>query len=131
MEDKIKVLSRYRLEKAKQDMETADITLKHNKLAQSVNRSYYAIFHALRALLAYDKFDSKKHSSIIGYFNKEYIAGGKIEQDYYKIIAGAFDIRTKCDYQDFYVVSKEDAKKQLINEEKFIYMIEKYIDEKS
>lgn len=95
MDDKIKALSNYRMEKAKQDLETARITLGYHKLAQSTNRSYYAIFHALRVLLAFDKFDSKRHSSIIGYFNKEYIATNKIEQKYYKMLASAFDIRNK------------------------------------
>ncbi len=77
--EKIRVLSDYRLEKSKQDLETAKINFEHGMLAQSVNRSYYAAFHALRALLAYDVFDSRRHSSILGYFNKNYIATGKIE----------------------------------------------------
>lgn len=127
MKSKIKALSNYRLEKSRQDLETARINYEHNMLTQSINRSYYAILHALRALLAYESFDSKRHSSILGYFNKNYIANNKIEQEYYRIIAGAFDIRTKSDYQDFYVVSKDEAKKQLINAEKFINMIEEYI----
>ena len=79
------------------------------------------------ALLAYDSFDSKRHSSILGYFNKNYTANGKIEKEYYKIIASAFDIRTKSDYQDFYVISKDETKKQLIDAERFINMIERYI----
>ena len=128
MENKIKALSDYRLKKARQDLETAKINYEHNKLSQSVNRSYYAIFHALRALLAYDTFDSKRHSSIIGYFNKKYITSEKIGQEYYKIIASAFDIRTKSDYQDFYIVSKDEARKQFISAEKFINMIEMYIN---
>ena len=128
MDDKIQALSDYRLEKSKQDLETAKINFEHNMLTQSINRSYYAAFHALRALLAYDCFDSKKHSSILGYFNKNYIANEKIEQEYYRIIASAFDIRTKSDYQDFYIVGKDETKKQLINAEKFINMIENYID---
>ncbi|MCK9216867.1 MAG: HEPN domain-containing protein [Firmicutes bacterium] len=125
--DKTKTLSTYRLQKAKKDLETAKINFDHGYLAQSVNRSYYAAFHALRALLAYDTFDSKKHSSILGFFNKNYIASGKINKEYYKIIARAFDIRTKSDYQDFYVVAKNDAKKQLGDVETFIKMIENYI----
>jgi len=44
------------------------------------------------------------------------------------MLAGAFDIRTKCDYQDFYLVSKEEAEKQLKNAAKFIQMIEKYLE---
>ncbi len=126
--EKTRTLSKYRLEKAKEDLETAKINFDHDMLAQSVNRSYYAAFHALRALLAYDIFDSKRHSSILGYFNKNYIANGKIDQDYYRIIASAFDIRTKSDYQDFYIVAKDDAREQLLNVERFIKMIEAYID---
>ena len=125
--DKTKALSDYRLEKAKQDLETAKINFEHGLLAQSVNRSYYAAFHALRALLAFDIFDSKKHSSILGYFNKNYISNSRIDKEYYKIIASAFDIRTKSDYQDFYIVAKNDAKKQIDDVETFIKMIEDFI----
>ncbi len=71
MDERIRILSNYRMDKARQDLETAKMNLENNKLAQSVNRSYYAIFHALRSLIAYDIFDSKRHSSIIGFFNKK------------------------------------------------------------
>ncbi len=52
MDDKIIALADYRLQKAKEDMETARVNMKHSKFSQSINRSYYAIFHAVRALLA-------------------------------------------------------------------------------
>ncbi|MCM1122757.1 MAG: HEPN domain-containing protein, partial [Eubacterium sp.] len=29
------------------------------------NRAYYSIFHALRAVLVFDNFDSSKHSGVI------------------------------------------------------------------
>ena len=128
MGDKIKALSKYRIEKAIEDLESAEITLQHNKLAQSTNRSYYAIFHAVRALLAFDKFDSKRHSSIIGYFNQNYIASEKIDKEYYRMLASAFEVRTKSDYQDFYVVSKYEAEAQLESANKFIEMIQDYIE---
>lgn len=127
MEDKINYLSAYRLEKAKEDLESARLNFQHHKLAQSVNRSYYAIFHAVRALLAFDIFDSKRHSTIIGYFNQHYIATGKIGKEYYKILVSALDTRTKSDYQDFYVVSEKEAKDQLDDSETFVIMIESFI----
>lgn len=128
MHRKVEALSKYRMEKARQDLATARINYGHDLLTQSLNRSYYAIFHALRALLAYDSFDSRRHSTIIGYFNKNYVANKKIKQEYYKIIASAFDIRTKSDYQDFYVVDRDEVEKQLIAAEKFMDMIAGYID---
>lgn len=129
MEDKQKTLSDYRLQKAKEDLEAAKITFEHHKLAQSVNRSYYAFFHAVRALLAYDLFDSKRHSSVIGYFNQQYVATGKIGKEYYKMLARAFDKRMKSDYHDFYSVTKEEAREQLDNAGIFIDLIEKYIED--
>jgi uncharacterized protein (UPF0332 family) len=127
MDEKQKALSSYRLEKAKEELQTANINFNHNKISQSVNRSYYAIFHAVRALLAYELFDSKRHSAIIAYFNQNFVANNLIDKAYYKILAAAFDIRLKCDYQDFYVVSKEEAKRQLDNATQFINHVEQYI----
>lgn len=43
--DKTETLSDYRLERAKQDLETLQINYEHGLMAQSVNRSYYAAFH--------------------------------------------------------------------------------------
>lgn len=63
----------------------------------------------------------------MGYFNKNYISNGRIDKKYYKIIVSAFDIRTKSDYQDFYIVAKDDAKKQIDDAETFIKRIEDFI----
>lgn len=76
-------LSKYRMEKAKECLADAQDAFEEIRLANSINRSYYAMFHATRALLAIDSFDSKKHSSIIGYFNQYYIANSKIDSNYY------------------------------------------------
>jgi uncharacterized protein (UPF0332 family) len=121
-------LSAYRIEKAKDDLETAEMNLKENKLSQSINRSYYAMFHAARALVALDKFDSKKHSGVISFFNQHYIKTGKIEPEYSKMLLGAFDIRNESDYSDFYIAAREDAQIQLENAKKFLKRIEEYIE---
>ena len=73
MEGSVIDLSRYRLEKAKEDLETAEENLIGGKYRASINRSYYAVFHALRAVTALDRFDSGKHSGIIAFFNQHYV----------------------------------------------------------
>ena len=40
----------------------------------SVNRSYYAAFYAVKAVLALSTVDFKRHKDVMGYFNKEYVA---------------------------------------------------------
>ena len=52
MEGSVTDLSRYRLEKAAEDMETAEENLTAGRYRASINRSYYAVFHALRAVTA-------------------------------------------------------------------------------
>lgn len=59
MKNEIYDLSMYRLEKARNDLESAKINFEKNLYSQSLNRSYYSFFHAVRALLAFDEFDSK------------------------------------------------------------------------
>jgi uncharacterized protein (UPF0332 family) len=124
MEKRQRDLAAYRLDKAKDDLETDEINLTNNKFAQSINRSYYSIFHALRALLALDTFDSKKHTGVISFFNQHYIKTGKIEPEYSRMIANAFDIRKDSDYNDFFVASHEDARIQLENAKKLLTRIE-------
>ncbi len=121
------VLTKYRMEKARECLLDAKKALEENRLANSINRSYYSMFHATRALLAMDCFDSKKHSSIIGYFNQYYIAIGKIDHSYHQMLANSFRVRNKTDYDDFYVVSKDEAIQQLDNAGVFTEFMEKYI----
>ncbi|XEQ92881.1 hypothetical protein SCACP_17320 [Sporomusa carbonis] len=73
--------------------------------------------------MALDSFDSKRHSTIIGYFNQHYIATGKIEATYYQMLSNAFRVRNKTDYDDFYVVGRDEAQQQLENATSFIAII--------
>lgn len=63
-------LSFYRLNKAKRDLEDSKRTLELEMYDNAANRSYYAIFHAARAVLALDGLDFKKHSGVISSFQK-------------------------------------------------------------
>ena len=121
-------LCRYRLERAKEDLRTARANQDSGFFKASVNRSYYAIFHSIRAVNILDGFDASKHSSVIAHFNQSYVHTGEFDRGIYKIIDGAYRIREKCDYSDFFLVSKEDSAKQLANAESFVKTVEEYID---
>lgn len=120
--------AKYRLSKAKEDFEAAKMLLNNDHYAQSLNRSYYSIFHAARTLAAVDKFKTKTHSGVIAYFNREYILPGKLDRKYGVIIKSAERIRIQSDYMDFYIASKEQSQTQLDNAGEFIKMIENYLE---
>ena len=61
-------LCRYRLEKAESYLNDANVTLSLGMYDTAANRSYYSIFHTVRALLALDGKDFRKHSGVISCF---------------------------------------------------------------
>jgi uncharacterized protein (UPF0332 family) len=127
MSEKLLDLAFYRIGKAKDDLESAQVLFESGKYSQSTNRSYYSIFHATRAILALDKFDSKKHSGVIAFFISNYIRLGKIDEKYSKIITNAEKIRLASDYNDFYIADKDTAERQLVNAQAFLTMAEDVI----
>ena len=127
MDNKIVALSKYRLQKAQEDLYSSEILFNIERFSQSLNRSYYAMFHATRALLAYDKFDSKSHSGILAFFNQHYIKTGKIDIKFFAMLTLAQKLRTNSDYDDFYIASKEEAGLQLKNAQEFIEEKKNYI----
>lgn len=128
MEGSVTDLSKYRFEAAEDDLETAKMLFDAGRWKASLNRSYYAVFHALRSVTALDSFDAKKHSAIIAYFNQHYIKSGIFAGNVSKMIADAFELRGNADYQDFYVVSKGDAQSQIDNAEMIINTIRSYLE---
>ena len=120
-------LSKYRLEKARQVLKNAILDFENDSLMGSVNRSYYAIFHSMRAVLELDGFDSKKHSGIIAYFREKYVKSKKFDSIFSDYIRIAFEIRNDCDYEDFYVVSIDEVDEQIINATCFMKAVEEYL----
>lgn len=120
-------LMQYRLDNAKEKLESAKVLLDAEKYRDFIGRSYYAIFTAVRAVLAYDKIDFSKHSGVISYFQKEYIKTGKFDIKYSRYLQSAFQIRNSCDYDDFFIASKQDAEEQYIKAIEFYNEIHTYL----
>lgn len=132
MENKeIETLAKYRLDQAKENLEEAEVLFNINKFKGANNRAYYAIFHAIKAILALEQTDFKKHSSVIAYFNKEYISKEIFQKELGRKVSEARFFREKSDYVDFYIVTKEECEKQLETAKIMIKSAEKYIKEKS
>ena len=129
MDDTRRALTRYRLEKAERCIKTAHNAVQYEDYETAANRSYYAMFHCVRALLAIEAVDYKKHSMVIGHFRREYIKTGIFSVQLSDYIGEAFEIRGKSDYNDFCVISKKDVEKQIRNAEEFYQEVRRYIEE--
>ena len=130
MQHEREILCRYRLERAKEDLRAAHVNHESGLFKAAINRSYYSIFHSIRAVNILDGFDASKHSSVIAHFNQYYVHTGEFDRGIYKIIDGAYRIREKCDYSDFFLASKEESSIQLEHAETFVKSVEAYIFKK-
>jgi len=73
LEEIQKISVDFRLEKARDCLKDANLLLSAKSYASSANRSYYAIYNAIRAVLITVDFSSKTHSGNIGEFRRRYI----------------------------------------------------------
>ncbi len=122
-------LAKYRIEKAKENLKDAKDILKENRLSLSINRSYYAMFTAARALLALKELDSSKHSGIIALFNQHIIKPGLFPRGFSKFLQKAKRRRENADYGDFVKITQEETQIQLENAKKFVEEAEKVMNE--
>ena len=97
----------------------------------SANRSYYAIFHAARAVLALDGLYFKKHSGVISNFQMRYIKNGIFDKQLSNIIKSVFSLRIESDDEDFYVIAKADVENQVEEADIFYQAISEYLHENS
>lgn len=67
---------------------------------------------------------------MVSEFIKQYVATGKLDKKYSKIIKNAEKIRINSDYKFFYIVSKDETKEQLENAKMFVSEIISYLENK-
>ena len=130
MAGSIKDLSKYRYERSSEELENAKAMLECGKFKLSLNRSYYSIFHGMRAVNVLDEFDSSKHSGVIAHFNQYHVKTGDISKEASKIIRTSSEMREHADYEDFFVASRQDAEEQVQKAQKFHEIITSYLQEK-
>ena len=120
-------LSKMRLRKSKKCYLTAMQDAKYGDYDSANNRAYYSMFHAIRALLALESVDFKKHTHAIGYFNKTYVHAGHIDASFFSMVRNASDSRNKSDYNDYYEATPEEAGRNIENANKFHEAVIQYI----
>lgn len=127
MESSVMELSKYRFTCCREALEDASIMFEAGRYKNALNRSYYAIFHAIRSVNALQGFDSSKHSGVIAYFNQNYVKTGIFPKEVSKIIKVASEKRERADYLDFYVASRDEAQLQIERATEFEILVEEYL----
>ena len=130
MNNKKEDLCIYRIRNAVETLGVAALCLESQHYKDSINRSYYAAFYAIKAVLALEEIDFKRHKDAVAYFNKTYVATEIFPREMGKKLGRLKQERESSDYDDFYVASLTDATDQYNSSKFIIDEIEKYLAEK-
>ncbi len=120
-------LLQYRMEQARETLQEASILLNASALRGTINRSYYAMFYALLALLATKQLGTSKHSGALALFDREFVKSGIFSKELSRSLRRAFNLRQTHDYGEMIELDRQIAEETLINAGKFVEAIEVYL----
>ena len=129
MEKKTNIdLALYRLERAKEEYEVAELLYEKNKLLAANNRAYYSIFYSIRAVLATERIDFKKHKDVTAYFNHNYVKTEIFPRKMGRRIILASKTREDSDYDEAYEPNAETTKFQIETAKELHKLVNEYVD---
>ena len=122
----------YRLEQARESLSDARMLFEKNGTPQGiVNRSYYAMFYAVLALLVSIDRGTSKHKGVIALFDQEFIKHNIFPKEMSAMLHRAFDMRLTGDYREMLKINKEQAAEILDSAIEFVNSIEEKLSNKS
>ena len=124
LDQKAIALSEHRFKKAQSLLKQAEYLLKNQMYDGSINRSYYAIFNAIRSLLSLAELESKKHSGTLALFDQYFVKTAIFDKRFSEIAHTAFDSRQDFDYDDFVIPTEPEALSQFQNAQQLIAEVE-------
>ena len=121
-------LSNHRVEQAKEELEASKILYKAKFYKSANNRAYYSIFHSIKAVLALEPIDFKRHKDVTAYFNKNYVNTEIFPKKLGHKIAEAVTVREDSDYDDEFIVKPEETEKQIETAEELLNLVKQYVE---
>jgi uncharacterized protein (UPF0332 family) len=118
----------FRLRQARETLRDAHLLLDQGgSPASIINRSYYAMFYTVLALLTDLDKESSKHSGMISLFDQHFVKSGKFPKTMSKAIHKAFDLRQIGDYRELIELDQKLAEEVLFSSDQFVEAVEKYL----
>ena len=93
--------------KAHEAFEDLEVLVQSNRWSGAASRLYYAVFHAVNALLIRDGHQSARHNGSHTLFSQYYIKTGILPPDFGKLYNNLQSLREKSDYNCFFDVTPQ------------------------
>ena len=89
------------LEKAQKTFETMELCVREKAFESAANRIYYAVFHAISALLIHEGFSVKSHRGLMALFGEHFVRTGIFTKADGTLFSDLVIMRDNADYNCF------------------------------
>jgi len=117
-------LIKYRLLRARDTFEDAQILAEKNRWNSAINRLYYSAYYAVMALLLSENMKPTTHNGAKSNFTEHFIKTNRISKGYGKVYSQLFTWRQKGDYDDLFDFDEEKVKPYFQPVKELIALIE-------
>jgi uncharacterized protein (UPF0332 family) len=114
---------RYWWDKALESLEPARRDLAAESFSFAINRTYYALFYAVSALLLEEGRRFEKHSGVRAAFNQHFIKSGRLARKHGDLYNRLFRDRQEGDYVEFTKFDDQYVGEQIKGCEEFLGQI--------
>lgn len=121
------VLVALELKKARETYDEIEILVTANRLNGAANRMYYAVFHAVCALLIHDGIQVNTHKGSHALFSQQYIKTGILPREYGQLYNQLQTMREESDYNCAYDVEFDELQQRLEPTRRIIEDIERLV----
>lgn len=115
------------IRKSRQSLEDATLLNEKASYDSAASLAYYAVFHALQALLLSKGLAFSKHAQVKGAFNKEFIHTELFPKSFSRIVEQLFKDRHIGDYEYGESINKDRAHKDISDSKHVIVAITDYL----
>jgi len=119
------------LHKSWEKLQAAKTDMDNEFFGDAASRAYYAVFHAISAVLAEQGLSFSSHAQTLGAFNREFVKTGIFPPHSYRILQRLFEDRQLGDYDWSRDLDKETAENDVRDAESLISICIKHLEEKT
>lgn len=121
------VVSLAEWKRAVSSLRAAQVLLQEELYADSISRSYYAVFHAAKAALQIHDINAESHEAVKRLFGLHLIKPGYIESEWSEYLSEGRDERLAADYDVVLNFNEQKAMEEYNRAKEFLLRIKRYL----
>lgn len=114
----------HRIERARETLKEARVLAENGCWMGCLNRTYYASFYAVNALLLTHDLSSAKHTGVRSLFNANFVQPGLVSKESGQLFNALFSSRMEIDYDDLITIDETEVRIYLESAHRFLDEIE-------